>query len=208
MSEPRDSIEKFIWLIAKNFICLSKIHLIWFYIKLIDNLNNISALNLFEKCRNQKISDPLSEPLESQIHTQINKIKGENATTKKVVYVLVKYRYNRCVYTNSIVFFYSCPVYCLMVQQIETHGNTHGFDRNRWKIAWTGWGIFVIHVLKIPKFNNLSKTVSFVEIFQQDPKKISEKSREKSTFCLIFSTKTGYNKLRFWNCFSVLVWRY
>jgi hypothetical protein len=39
-------------------------------------------------------------------------------------------------------------------------------------LAWTGWGIFVEFVLKVQKFNNLSKTGSLVEIFQQEPKKI------------------------------------
>jgi hypothetical protein len=37
----------------------------------------ITALNLYEKSLNQNISDPFSEPLESQIHTQINKIEGD-----------------------------------------------------------------------------------------------------------------------------------
>jgi hypothetical protein len=39
-------------------------------------------------------------------------------------------------------------------------------------LAWTGWGIFMMYVSKNLKFNNLSKTGSFVEIFHQEPKKI------------------------------------
>ncbi len=38
-------------------------------------------------------------------------------------------------------------------------------------LAWTGWGIFVRHVQKTQKFNNLSKTVSFVGTFQRKPTK-------------------------------------
>jgi hypothetical protein len=39
-------------------------------------------------------------------------------------------------------------------------------------LALTGCNVFVIYVLKIQKFSNLSKTGSFVEIFQREPTKI------------------------------------
>jgi hypothetical protein len=52
----------------------------------------------------------------------------------------------------------------------------------------TGCGIFVTYVSEYYKFNNLSKTGSFVEIFQRELKK----SHEKSAFLVIFSTKTRY----------------
>jgi hypothetical protein len=39
-------------------------------------------------------------------------------------------------------------------------------------LAWTGCGIFVRYVSENLKFNNLSKTGSFVEIFQREPTKI------------------------------------
>ncbi len=39
-------------------------------------------------------------------------------------------------------------------------------------LDWTGWGIFMRYVSEFQKFNNLSKTVSLVEIFYRVPKKI------------------------------------
>ncbi len=39
-------------------------------------------------------------------------------------------------------------------------------------LARTGWGIFMRYVSKIQKFSNLSKTGSFVEIFQREFTKI------------------------------------
>ncbi len=45
-------------------------------------IKGCTALNLLEKFRNQNISDPFTEPLKSQLQTQINKIKGENTTIR------------------------------------------------------------------------------------------------------------------------------
>jgi hypothetical protein len=39
-------------------------------------------------------------------------------------------------------------------------------------LAWTGWGIVIKYISKNQKFNNLSKTGSYVEIFQRNPRKI------------------------------------
>ncbi len=63
----------------------------------------------------------------------------------------------------------------------------------RGSLCWTGWGIFVRYVWKLQKFNNLSKTGSFVEIFQRKPTKIIylvKKVVENRRFWVIFSTKT------------------
>ncbi len=65
-------------------------------------------------------------------------------------------------------------------------------------LAWTGWGIFIRYVSKIQKFYNLSKTGSFVEIFQRDPTKINKivkKVVKNRRFWVIFSTKTRYCSL-------------
>ncbi len=54
------------------------------------------------------------------------------------------------------------------------------------------------HVLKIQKFNNLSKTGSFVEIFQREPRKminLVKKVVKNRRFWVIFSTKTRYCSL-------------
>ncbi len=65
-------------------------------------------------------------------------------------------------------------------------------------LDWTRWGIFMRYVSKIYKFNNLSKTVSFVEIFQRKPTKINKivkKVVKNRRFWVIFSTKTRYSSL-------------
>ncbi len=52
------------------------------------------------------------------------------------------------------------------------------------------------YVPKIQKFNNLSKTGSFVEIFKWEPKKfclLTPKNVKNLHFLAIFSTKTRYN---------------
>jgi hypothetical protein len=56
----------------------------------------------------------------------------------------------------------------------------------------------VRYVPKIHKFNNLSKTGSFVEIFQREPTKIIilvKKVVKNRRFLVIFSTKTRYCSL-------------
>jgi hypothetical protein len=53
----------------------------------------------------------------------------------------------------------------------------------------------VTYVLKNQKFNNLSKTVSLVEIFQRKPRKIIKlvkKVMKNRRFLVIFSTKRRY----------------
>jgi hypothetical protein len=65
-------------------------------------------------------------------------------------------------------------------------------------LAWTEWGIFVRYVSRNKKFNNFSKTVSFVEIFEQKPTKIFNLVKEvvkNRHFWVIFSTKTRYCSL-------------
>jgi hypothetical protein len=65
-------------------------------------------------------------------------------------------------------------------------------------LAWTGCGIFVKYISKIHKFNNLSKTGSFVEMFQRKPTKIIilvKKVVKNRRFWVIFSTKTRYCSL-------------
>jgi hypothetical protein len=52
------------------------------------------------------------------------------------------------------------------------------------------------YVPKIQKFNNLSKTGSFVEIFQREPKKfclVTPKNGKNWHYLVIFSTKTRHN---------------
>ncbi len=64
--------------------------------------------------------------------------------------------------------------------------------------AWAGWGIFMKFVSKNQKFINLSKTCSFVEIFQREPTKIIclvKKVVKYRRFWVIFSTKTRYSSL-------------
>jgi hypothetical protein len=59
----------------------------------------------------------------------------------------------------------------------------------------TRCAISLKYVPKIQKFNNLSKTGSFVEIFQREPKKIclvTPKNVKNWQFLLIFSTKTRH----------------
>jgi hypothetical protein len=54
------------------------------------------------------------------------------------------------------------------------------------------------YVSEIQKFNNLSKTGSFVEIFQRNPTKINKivkKVVKNRRFWVIFSTKTRYSSL-------------
>jgi hypothetical protein len=54
------------------------------------------------------------------------------------------------------------------------------------------------YVSKIQKFNNLSKTGSFVEIFQRKPTKINKivkKVVKNRRFWVIFSTKMRYSSL-------------
>jgi hypothetical protein len=64
-------------------------------------------------------------------------------------------------------------------------------------LARTKCAISLKYVPKIQKFNNLSKTGSFVEVFQRDPKKfclVTWKKREKLAFFgRFFSTKTRHN---------------
>ncbi len=65
-------------------------------------------------------------------------------------------------------------------------------------LAWTGLGMFVRYVSKNLKFNNLSKTGSFVEIFLWEPRKIIclvKKVVKNRRFWVIFSTKTRYCSL-------------
>jgi hypothetical protein len=60
-------------------------------------------------------------------------------------------------------------------------------------LARTKCAINVFFLPKIQKFNNLSKTASFVEIFQREPKKFCLVTPKNVKFCLfwaIFSTKT------------------
>jgi hypothetical protein len=64
--------------------------------------------------------------------------------------------------------------------------------------AWTGWDILVKYISKNQKFNNLSKTVSLVEIFHRGPTKIInlvKKVVKNRRFLVIFSTKTSYCSL-------------
>jgi hypothetical protein len=68
----------------------------------------------------------------------------------------------------------------------------------RGSLAWTEWVIFVKYVSKNFKFNNLSKTVSLVEIFHREPRKIInlvKKVVKNRRFWVIFSTKTRYCSL-------------
>jgi hypothetical protein len=63
-------------------------------------------------------------------------------------------------------------------------------------LARTGCAISLKYVPKIQKFNNFSKTGSFVEIFQREPKKlclVTPKNVKKWHFLVIFSAKTRYN---------------
>ncbi len=63
-------------------------------------------------------------------------------------------------------------------------------------LAWTGCAINVNFLPKFQKFNNLSKTVSFVEIFQRELKKfclVTPKNVKNWHFLVIFSTKTRHN---------------
>ncbi len=72
------------------------------------------------------------------------------------------------------------------------------FLTSRGSLAWTGSDIFVEYILKIQKFNNLSKTGSFVEIFQRKPRKINKilkKVVKNRRFWVIFWTKTRYCSL-------------
>jgi hypothetical protein len=65
-------------------------------------------------------------------------------------------------------------------------------------LAETGWGIFVRFNSKNQKLINLSKTGSFVEIFQREPTKIInlvKKVVKNRRFLVIFSTKTRYCSL-------------
>ncbi len=65
-------------------------------------------------------------------------------------------------------------------------------------LAWNGWGIFMRFDSKIQKLNNLSKTVSFVEIFHREPRKLInlvKKVVKNRRFWVIFSTKTRYSSL-------------
>jgi hypothetical protein len=62
-------------------------------------------------------------------------------------------------------------------------------------LDWTGWDIFMRYVLKTQKLNNLSKTGSFVKIFQREPTKIINSVKivvKNRRFWVIFSTKTRY----------------
>ena len=66
----------------------------------------------------------------------------------------------------------------------------------RGALAWTGWGISVKEVSKNQEFNNLSKTASFVEIFQREPRKfflVIKKIVKYWHFLVIFSTKMRHN---------------
>jgi hypothetical protein len=61
--------------------------------------------------------------------------------------------------------------------------------------ALTGCSIFMRYVSNFQKFHNLSKTVSFVEIFHREPTKIIylvKKVVKNRRFLVIFSTKTRY----------------
>jgi hypothetical protein len=63
-------------------------------------------------------------------------------------------------------------------------------------LAQTRCAISLKYVPKIQKFNNLSKTGSFVEIFQREPKKfclVTPKNVKKWHFLAIFPTKTRHN---------------
>jgi hypothetical protein len=65
-------------------------------------------------------------------------------------------------------------------------------------LARTGLCIFMRYISKIQKFNNLSKTGSFVEIFQREPTKIIylvKKVVKNRRFLVIFSIKTRYCSL-------------
>jgi hypothetical protein len=60
-------------------------------------------------------------------------------------------------------------------------------------LARTGSAINVNFLPKFQKFNNLSKTGSFVEIFQREPKKFCLDIQKNVKFChflTIFPTKT------------------
>ncbi len=68
----------------------------------------------------------------------------------------------------------------------------------RGSLCWTGWNIFVRYIRKLQEFNNLSKTGSFVEIFQRKPTKIIclvKKVVKNRRFWVIFSNKTRYCSL-------------
>ncbi len=63
-------------------------------------------------------------------------------------------------------------------------------------LARTRCAIILKYVPKFEKFNNLSKTGSFAEIFQREPKKIFWSPEKNVKFChflVIFSTKTRHN---------------
>jgi hypothetical protein len=63
-------------------------------------------------------------------------------------------------------------------------------------LARTECAINVNFFPKILKFNNLSKTGSFVEIFQREPKNfclVTSKNVKQWHFLAIFSTKTRHN---------------
>jgi hypothetical protein len=62
-------------------------------------------------------------------------------------------------------------------------------------LARTRCAISLKYIPKIQKFNSLSKTGSFVEIFQREPKKlclVTPKNAKKWHFLAIFSTKTPH----------------
>jgi hypothetical protein len=63
-------------------------------------------------------------------------------------------------------------------------------------LARTRCAISLKYVIKIKKYSNLSKTGSFVEIFQWEPKKfclVTRKNVKNWHFLAIFSTKTRHN---------------
>jgi hypothetical protein len=63
-------------------------------------------------------------------------------------------------------------------------------------LARTRCAISLKYIPKIQQFNNLSKTGSFVEIFQREPKNfclVTPKNVKKWDFLAIFSTKTRHN---------------
>jgi hypothetical protein len=65
-------------------------------------------------------------------------------------------------------------------------------------LDWIGWDIFMKYISKIQKFNNLSKTGSFVEIFQRELRKminLVKKVVKNRRFRVIFSTKSRYCSL-------------
>ncbi len=74
-------------------------------------------------------------------------------------------------------------------------------------LVWTGWGIFVKYVSKNLKFNNLSKTGSFVKIFQQEPRNIIilvKKVVKNRRFRHFFQLKHDIT-LRKYNCYMLRI---